>query len=594
MKIHYWSFLLNEEGQPIENAEVWVYLAGTTVAADLYASESGSYSSPGEPYQLTFNSYEEGLQNIVTDANGYFEFWIGDASVPNGYTTEQKFKLKWYKAGITEGMIDNINILTYSDGQGFNWRGSWAPSGTEYNEYDLVTNTVNGLVNTFNCTSSHNSSTLTEPGSGANWEVPWDYYSTGNTGFTFLALVDTPNSFNTVGALYNVNGSQTAVQETNVILSEGVDTFSITNGTATIDIAPSSVMDIDMNLTINGGFGTTITSIGQANTLTLNESLTIGDGYSGTLTYSGFGKTLTIEDDCIVNQDLTTDADVIFATLTLSAGQSDVDEISNDGTLSDNSVYAIPTEQAVKTYVDTRIASNDSFLELNDTPSSYTASGALYNVNTDVDGVRETSVILSEGVNTFSFTNGTASLDIATASTVNIDANLTVESDSIINQDLTTDADVGFNSITLSGGATIYEFSTDGTLSDNTNNVVPTEQAVKTYVYTEKLHKIETNTNTSIILTTTDTGKTILVNNASDVTITLPSVVSGDAGIWYKIHKIGTGNLTINGSDSDTVEDGTSVSNTISTETWSNITLFLATETSWKFDGSPLGTWETS
>jgi len=586
MRVHYWSFLLNEEGQPIENAEIWIYLAGSnSKAADLYSSEDGVYNTT--PYQLTFNSKENGTTSeiIKTDANGYFEFWIGDASEPNGYTTAQKFKIKWYKSGITEGEIDNINILTYSDGQGFNWRGSWSPSGVEYNEYDIVTNVVKGYVNTFNCVSSHTSSTLTEPGSGAHWEVPWDYYSTGNSGFTYLALEDTPNNFNTVNALYNVNGSKTAVQETTVILSEDVNTFSITNGTASLDIAPAATLNIDKDLTVDG-FETTITGVGQANTLTLNESLTIGDGYTGTLTYSDSGKTLTIEDDAIVNQDLTTDADVTFATLTLSAGQIDIDEISNDGTLAGNSVYAITTEYAVKTYVDAQIIAHDTFLELDDTPSSYTASGALYNVNADADAIRETSVILGQDTNTFSLTNGTTSL--------NINDNLTVESSSIVNQDLTTDADVQFNSIVLSGGAQIYEFSTDGTLSDGTDNVVPTELAIKTYIASEELHTVETNTDTTINLTTSDTGKTILVNNAASVTMNLPSVDSGDVGIWFKIHKIGAGDLTINRADSDTVEDGTSVANTISTETWANINLFLATSTIWKFDGAPLGTWVTS
>ena len=57
---------------------------------------------------------------------------------------------------------------------------------------------------------------------------------------------------------------------------------------------------------------------GAARTLTLNESLTIGDGSDGTLTFGASSKTLTVEDNATVNQDLTTDANVLFANITAS------------------------------------------------------------------------------------------------------------------------------------------------------------------------------------------------------------------------------------------------------------------------------------
>ena len=50
----------------------------------------------------------------------------------------------------------------------------------------------------------------------------------------------------------------------------------------------------------------------------MNESLTIGDGNSGTITYSAGSKTLTVEDSATVDQDLTKDADVQFASATLT------------------------------------------------------------------------------------------------------------------------------------------------------------------------------------------------------------------------------------------------------------------------------------
>lgn len=69
--------------------------------------------------------------------------------------------------------------------------------------------------------------------------------------------------------------------------------------------------DYVLNLLVGGG----------TRSLTLNENFTIGDGSAGTLTF-GSACALTVELASVLNQDLTTDADVTFATvnaLTLAA-----------------------------------------------------------------------------------------------------------------------------------------------------------------------------------------------------------------------------------------------------------------------------------
>ncbi len=61
------------------------------------------------------------------------------------------------------------------------------------------------------------------------------------------------------------------------------------------------------------------------------------------------------------------------------------------------------------------------------------------------------NALIDGGTNTFSITNGTASLDIAAGATLDVDANLSVESASAINQDLTTDASPTFVGVVLTG-----------------------------------------------------------------------------------------------------------------------------------------------
>ncbi len=202
--------------------------------------------------------------------------------------------------------------------------------------------------------------------------------------------------------------------------------------------------------------------------------------------------------------------------LTLESG-TNVNEFSIDGTLVGNSDNAVPTEQAVKTYVDAQVGGVDEFIELTDTPSGYTTSNAIYTTNGTPDAVIETTVVLTEGTDTFNIAKGTASLDIAAGSALNVDANLTVESASIINQDVTSDADVTFNGATLSSlntangivrtdGSGVLSSSTsldvdnitltnietdnfkanvvdtDGTLAANSDTRFSSQKAIKTFV----------------------------------------------------------------------------------------------------------------
>ena len=97
-----------------------------------------------------------------------------------------------------------------------------------------------------------------------------------------------------------------------------------------------NIVTIGGALTTAGDFTTqnndvTINAVGAARTLTLNESLTIGDGNDGTLTYSAASKTLTVEDTSVVNQDLTTDANVTFADISATGDVTVTGDLTVNG-----------------------------------------------------------------------------------------------------------------------------------------------------------------------------------------------------------------------------------------------------------------------
>lgn len=103
-RYHWWGFIVNQAGEPIENAEITVKEAGSDVLANIYYDEFGNANSAENP------ALSAGPQ-LSTLSNGYYEFWIGDISEPWGYRNEQKFKLEWIRIGVAHGEIDYINVF---------------------------------------------------------------------------------------------------------------------------------------------------------------------------------------------------------------------------------------------------------------------------------------------------------------------------------------------------------------------------------------------------------------------------------------------------------------------------------------------------
>ena len=96
---HYYSWVCNDEGQPIANVNITITLAGTSTATYIHTQSTGGTASNTTP-------------QVITDANGYFEFWIADYTETHGYASGQKFKIAWELTGtITADSIDFVDIF---------------------------------------------------------------------------------------------------------------------------------------------------------------------------------------------------------------------------------------------------------------------------------------------------------------------------------------------------------------------------------------------------------------------------------------------------------------------------------------------------
>ncbi len=85
-----------------------------------------------------------------------------------------------------------------------------------------------------------------------------------------------------------------------------------------------------------------------------------------------------------------------------------------------------------------------SSIEVDTISETTVGAGVTIDSITLIDGG---ATVFTGGTNTFNITNGTSSLDVASGSALDVNANLTVESASFVNQDLTTDASVTFTGL---------------------------------------------------------------------------------------------------------------------------------------------------
>jgi len=197
-----------------------------------------------------------------------------------------------------------------------------------------------------------------------------------------------------------------------------------------------------------------------------------------------------------------------FTSLVLPDGAT-INEFSIDGTLADNLNTSVPTEKAVKKYVDDsifnlnpdKIWEGDSSVEVVDdgTTAGYVtivADGtevAYFDAEASTQRIgkasgagrleiSDTTIVASVGsVDIMTLAETSQQFGISTSSYFNINQSTNVIT---INANTTEVANFTVDGLTLESGVSIDEFSIDGTLVDNSDDAVPTEKAVKTYVDT--------------------------------------------------------------------------------------------------------------
>jgi hypothetical protein len=127
MRKHYIQYLLNEEGQAVQNASVTITaeLSGSSSSAEYFTAEDGSNTS---------------TDALLTDVNGKFEFWIGDKNESVGYAPGTKFDIAWTGAGINDNTLSGVDILP--DKTLFSTTlTTWIPSGNKF--YNKINHGLN-------------------------------------------------------------------------------------------------------------------------------------------------------------------------------------------------------------------------------------------------------------------------------------------------------------------------------------------------------------------------------------------------------------------------------------------------------------------
>lgn len=280
--------------------------------------------------------------------------------------------------------------------------------------------------------------------------------------------------------------------------------------------------------------------------------LTIGSGESGvdyTITFDGE------DNDGIITWKEDEDAFDLSCGLSLNAGQI-ITEFSTDTTLGDNSDNAVPTEKAVKAYVDTELgavsASDVSFDNASaESLSAINVQDALEELEDEKVGSGDDfevgEIELEEDGGALTFANMPVTdpgLGVEESYAFKIDGTTILQiyaegdgASGLQNEKVYIPVD-----LELGSGVAIDEFSSDDTLAGNSDTAVPTEKAVKTYADT-KAKKYTTTFDYNDL----DSGGVVTITHSLGEKYVIVAVYdeSDDLIIPDEINLIDTNTLTI-------------------------------------------------
>ncbi len=213
-----------------------------------------------------------------------------------------------------------------------------------------------------------------------------------------------------------------------------------------------------------------------------------------------------------------------------------------------------------------------TFMDLGTTFSMYDSAGNVF-------------MDLGSGTEGLYFNNGLIALDLGITNHI-------ATTNGIVLVDLKTGL-ITNATVALATGATVNEFSTDGTLAGNSDIAVPTEKAVRAYV-----DGVRTNIQTVLpgVFTITEAMHrwTFVAQTTSNVVYQLPSVDITTKALVYDFvnFQLAADTVAVRRADTDIFSDSTNGSFFASTagETGATCRIYLADSNKWVFKALD-GTW---
>jgi len=368
----------------------------------------------------------------------------------------------------------------------------------------------------------------------------------------------------------------------NAVLSGGTNTFKILNGTASLDVAAAAVVDIDKSLTV-GGQAVTITGHDQANTVTLYESLTAGAGHAGTLTFSAASKTATVEDNVTVGLDINAleglastglvarTAANAYSERTITGTANQI-SVTNGNGVSGNPTLSIDLNKDIVTTAPVTGGTDNILVGAEaDVTIAITMLGDIVAAGTGMSGGADN--VLPGGDADVTITLTTSKDLVAgtglTGGEDNVlpgaEADVTFAVDGILEDLDTLGAPASDGQIIVATGAGAYAHE-----SGDTARISLGVGSSDSPIFEGLTPSTKTD---SYVVTTSDFGKSLRMNSASDKNFTLPSVGTTEDGARLTFIKQGAGKMTATAVDTDYIHDSSATGTIYTISNYATITL---------------------